>query len=621
MAGLVGIVDSRANKNALEELLERMCKIIAHEDWYQTFLHTDDSVGLGRVSLNIFNPEPQPIFSKDESLCIIMDGEIHNYEDLRQKFVLPRDALPIGNDPELLLRLYAIHGLDFVAEINGSFSFAIWDSVQHKLIVVNDRYGLRPVYYTWTDHRILYASEVKALLQDPTVRRTLDNEAVADFLTFQIVLGDRTFLADIKVLPPASVLTYQNGRLSLQQYWDIDFQEDGEKLSENAYIEHLVFLIRQAVERQMQGDHSKGVFLSGGLDSRVLLGAIDRRHFPVHTFTQGTPKCNDVRFARELAERVGSRHHSVEFKQDFLASSGGRGVWLTDGMMSCEHLNRLNILSAAREYSQVALDGLVGGAILGGDYLTKGYFAQDLDNDGFVQLVYSRFASGFPSHSHSLLFSDSYLPKVKGVSYEFIRKLADSAPAVHFANKSEYIYLKNRQRRFNFFGPIMTRSQLECRTPFYDNDIIDFAFTIPPEIRLGKRLYFKLLGRAFPDLVEVPWEFSGLPVKCSTPTRILIRRGLYKVQRELRDSVYALTSGKVILPYGRKYTDTVYWLRTHLRSWAKDILLGRRAMNRGYFKTDYIRQLLDEHTSARRDHTSRICTLITFELWHRLFID
>jgi asparagine synthase (glutamine-hydrolysing) len=621
MAGLAGIVDSRVDKNGIEKLLKRMCKIITHEDWYQTFLYADDSVGLGRVSLNIFNPEPQPIFNKDSSLCIIMDGEIYNYQELRQKFSLPKGALPIGNDPELLLHLYETCGLDFVGELNGCFAFAIWDSRQGKLIIINDRYGLRPIYYTWAPRRLLFASEVKAILQDPTIKRTIDDEAVADFIIFETIFGDKTFFTDIRILPAASVLVYQNGRLSLQSYWDFHFQENGQKLSEDAYIEQLDYLIRQAVERQMQGNYTKGVFLSGGLDSRVLLGAIDQKHFPVHTFTHGPSTCHDVRFAEMIANRVGSKHHYVAFNPDFLSSFSERGVWLTDGMMSCVHLSRLNILSLAREHSRVAFDGLGVDDMLGGDYIKKAHFTEEMDDEMVVRLLYHKWAN-FLEAAQLRLFSDSYFSKVKGLAYESIRKAAEAAPPVHFANRSEYIGLKNRQPRYAFSGPILTRSQLECRTPFYDYDLVEFLHTIPPQVKLGKHFYVKLVGRVFPDLARIPWAFSGIPVASSTPRRLFIRRGMYKAWRELRSSLYRITSGRMILPHdGRAYKDTSFWLRTHLRSWAEEILLSRLATNRGYFKTDYVRQLLDEHASGKQDHATRICTLITFELWHRQFID
>jgi len=620
MAGLAGIVDSQVDKNSIEKLLKRMCKIITHEDWYQTFLYADDSVGLGRVSLNIFNPEPQPIFNKDRSLCIIMDGELYNYQELRQKFSLPKGALPIGNDPELLLRLYETCGLDFVGELNGSFAFAIWDSRQGKLIIINDRYGLRPIYYTWAPRRLLFASEVKAILQDPTIRRTIDDEAVADFIIFETIFGDKTLFNDIRILPAASVLVYQNGRLSLQPYWDFHFLENGQKLSEDAYIEQLDYLIRQAVERQMQGNHTKGVFLSGGLDSRVLLGAIDQKHFPVHTFTHGPSTCHDVRFAEMIANRVGSRHHYVAFNPDFLSSFSERGVWLTDGMTSCEHLSRLNILSLAREHSRVAFDGLGVDDMLGGEYIKKAHFTGDMDDETVVRLLYHKWAN-FLEAAQLRLFSDSYFPKVKGLAYESIRKAAKAAPPVHFANKSEYIGLKHRQPRHAFPGPILTRSQLECRTPFYDYDLVEFLHTIPPQVKLGKHFHVKFVRKAFPDLAKIPWAFSGIPVASTTPARLFMRRGMYRVWRELRDRVYRMTSGRVILPYRREYKDHSFWLRTHLRSWTEDILLSRLTTSRGYFNTAYIRQLLDEHMSGKQDHKSRICTLITFELWHRQFID
>jgi asparagine synthase (glutamine-hydrolysing) len=619
MSGLVGVVDEHMGKEALESLLRSMNQSITHEDWYQTFLYATASVGLGRASLGIINPAPQPIFDRHKSSCIVMEGEIHNAEDLRQRFASPSQPFPIGNDPELLLHLYKVQGLDFVKEINGSFTLAIWDNARRKLIIANDRYGLRPLYYTQVGARLLFASEVKAILQDPKVERTVDDEAVADFLTFQTIMGNKTLLANVKVLPPASILVYQDGQLSLQQYWDFDFRED-DRLSEDAYIENLRFLVRQAVERRMRGSQSKGVFLSGGLDSRLLLGAIDQKHFPVHSFTQGLPGCNDVKFAKEVAECVGSVHHYTPFGPEFLPSFSERGVWLTDGMMSCEDMSRLNILASAREHSEIALDGL-GGAIIGGHYVTKGCFDETLNDEKFVDLIYGGVVRAFSDRSKQRLCTDRYLPRVKGSAYESVKKAVSLAPPVSYANRSEYIYLKNRQRRGMFFGPIMTRSQLECRTPLYDNDIVEFSYTIPPEFKLGKRLYFKFLSKSFPDLARIPYAFYGIPVMPNIPLRFFIRRGFYRVKRELRDRVYRLTSGRVILPYYREYKDTSYWLRAHLRDWVEDILMSQRTADRGYFNISYIRQLIDEHMSGEHNHRSRICTLLTFELWHRSFID
>ncbi len=624
MAGLAGILAPTANRTEISRLLTDMCALLVHKTWQTTFAYVEEPAGLARVSLNIFNPEPQPIFSDDGSKAIIMEGELYDHRRLKQRFSIPDDIGSVQNDPALILYLYRLHGLEFVRELHGSFVLAIWDKTTRQLIIINDRFGLRPLYYTVNPKHLLFASEVKALLQSPHVNRSLNYEAIGEFLTFQILLGHKTFFSNIFVLPPASVLSYHlnENKVTIDSYWDLSFQEHQANISEQLYLEQLTHLVKQAVARRMTGPYPKGIFLSGGLDSRTLLGAIEKKHYPLHTFTMGIPHSYDVKFAARIAQAKGTIHHYQEFPPDFLARFTERSVWLTDGMVSCEHTGILSLLDLTRRHCQVVYDALGAGVFLGGSYLKPELFISDMTQpEKLHKYLYHKFATAFPKNLWPIFLSEKLYNLIGDAPYQSLKIEIDKAPAEHPANKSEYVHIKTRQRRFIFFGPHNTRSQMESRTPFYDNDLIEYVYSIPPELKLNKRIYLKLIQHAFPDLARIPWSFSGLPITVTSPRRLFVQRARYKLHRMLRTELYRFSAGRLLIPYPREFTNYPFWLRTDLRNWVEDILLSQQTLDRNYFYPDQIRRLLDEHMSGQRNHTARICTLITFESWHRQFVD
>jgi asparagine synthase (glutamine-hydrolysing) len=622
MAALAGVVDERAESAALKRLVERMCAVVSHRPGQAVVVSAREQSALGRVCPEHSDPECQMAFSRDGSLSLVIEGELYDREDLQDRLGGEGDpCLQRLNDAAFILALFERHGTDFVDRLNGSFCFAVWDARNRSATLVNDRYGLRPLFYSNQGGRFSFCTEVKGILQDPAFRRRVDERSVADFFSFQLITGDRTLLEDVTLLPNASVLTWKGGRVSIRRYWDIDFREGERKLTESEYVERLGFLVRQAVQRRCRDDCTKGVFLSGGLDSRIVLDALATTVPAVHSFTTGMSDAHDVRFARQLARAKGSTHHYEELTPAFLPAFAEKATWLSDGMCSCEHTTILSLLETAKKHCTVVFDGLASDALIGGLYVRKEMLGDGQRDGHFVESVYGRMARVFPEDEWRDIFVDDYYERVKGAAMESIREVARDAPAERAANQNDYVYFKTRQRRFIFFGPIMTRTQLECRTPYYDNDLVDFAYRIPASMKLGKRLHVRMVRECFPGVATVPWSFSGLPVVSSTPTRLLARRALYRGERELRDLLYRVSGGRVLLPYRRDFKDVALWLRTTCADWARDLILGSRLTERGYFRRTSVRELVDAHMSAKTDHTHRLCTLITFELWNRMFID
>ena len=620
MPGILGLCDFRRDNEELGKLLDRMSDSLRHETWYHTDRYVSAPLAMGRVSLGLLNPEPQPIFSKDRTRCIVLDGELYNYDSLKAQLRAEGHRFSLENDVEFLLHWYEARGIEGLRELNGSFVLAIWDSRTQTVTLAGDRYGLRPLYYVQRTDCLLFASEVKALLADPLLTREIDHHAVADFFAFELLLGDKTFFSEIRVLPPASALTFGQQTWSIKRYWDFQFCEEPTPIDEQATVIRLDDLLQSAVSHCISDKLTTGVFLSGGLDSRTLLGAIARQSLPVQTFTMGREGSYDMRFAQQIAETVGTEHHTLTLCPEAQTELIERGVWLTDGMMNCIHMSILNLLPLTRNFVDVVIDGIGGDGMLGGHYLSSSFF--DATNDEELsQALFARFNTAIPPSLMSGLLSDHFFAQIKDLAYESMREEVRQAPPKRLVNKSLYVYMRNRQRRFISFGPIMTRSQLESRAPFYDNDLIEFIYSLPAEIRDNHKLHWLLLTRHYPELAAIPWEFTGLPISVSTPTVSLAPRAWFRLWREVNKILLRMSKGHLSLSNPRDLVDYASWWRTVLKDWATKLILNPRALERGYVNPDAVRSLVAQHINGYRDHTSRLGILVTFELWHRMFVD
>jgi asparagine synthase (glutamine-hydrolysing) len=616
MPRIAGVIGTEAKA---EVLLKRMYNSIKHEDWYLIDEYSSSPFNIARVHLGIINPEPQPIFSEDKRLCIVMDGEIYDYEGEKERLKAKGHKFQVDNDPEFCLHLYEEYGEDFVKKLNGSFSLVIWDEKNQKLLIANDRYGSRPLYYAHTNGKLLFASEVKAILQDETFEKEINPEAVAEFFAFEYIVKNKTFFKGINLLPPASIFTYKNEQFSIKQYWDFEFVEEYDK-TEDYYVEKLVSAFKKAVERRMVGNHRFGVSLSGGLDSRTILGAIDKKYFPVHTFTFGVPGCDEVKIAKKVAKERGTIHKFIGLKPDFFAYFAEKGVWVTDGMVSIYHFHGIGTLDKTKKDADIIFHGLGGDNFLGGLWLNDRTLKI---NDTGLPLteLYKKLNILFSEGDMQYLFSKTYYPEIDGLAFKSLKRVLKGTKAKHSGNINDYFIFKNRITRFLILTATCTpRLQFEDRTPFTDNDFVDVALTIPPELRLNHRIYIKFLKQLSPDLAKIPYEKTGIradaPITLSKFT-IFLKTLIDNSKRKLRSK----TKGLISIPIKSGYPDYNEWMRNELREFVEKILLDERTLSRGYFNREYILRMIEEHMSRKKDYSRQLSALITFELWHRLFVD
>ena len=596
----------------MRRLLDSMLQSLKAETWYQLSGQVLDSVAMGRVSLEILNPGPQPIYNEDGSLCVMLDGEVYNpqYQSQRQDLIRRGHVLQTESDAELLLHLYEDCGENFVQGINGTFNAVLWDGPQRKLVIANDCFGSRPLYYS-TQARFCFATEIKALLQQSDFERKVNEEAAIEFFALRHILGDKTLFADIRILPPATVLTYQDEQVTLASHWMPAFEQEPGTLQEHA--ERLVVLLRQAVDRCMSREQSVGLLLSGGLDSRLLVGLVDRRHFPINTFTRGVPGCDDARLAQMVADRVGAQHHFMETAPDFLIHRARRGVWLTDGLMTCTDFYELSTIEQLKQHVNVVCFGIPAGP-LGGLGLSPALF--DLDDGQLASRIYSMRTS-FSDSWQSALFSDHFYRNIKGVVLRNLQQLLHDMPSTPSHIKAQLYFLRCYGPRSALHGPVLTRNMVETVFPFADADLLDYTCRVPGRFRMNRVMEIEMFKRACPELAEIPWQFSGLPVSTSTPKRVRFQRALYRARKELSWK----THGLFPLPERREQVNWPHWFRTVLRPWLEDILLSERTLARDYFRRDGVRQLVQEHMTGQCDRSVVFGRLLTFELWNRLFVD
>lgn len=611
MPGIIGIVSVQNENSSVEKLLSKMCQAIKHEEWYKIDTHISKSAGLCRVHLGVFNPEPQPIFNEDKTLCILMDGEIYDCENLKQELINKGHKFSIRNDPELILHLYEEYGKDLVYKLNGSFTLVIWNEKLKKVIIINDRYGSRPLYYTVHNSNLLIGSEVKAILQDETFEKKVDERSVADFFSFGFILGNKTFFKGIELLPPASIMTYNAGQVSIEQYWDFNFSEEYKDYPEEYYVEKLSKLILQAVERQVSGKCRIGIPLSGGLDSRTIVGSIQKKHYPIYTFTFGKKNCHDGKFARMMANELGTVHQFFEFEPDDLVSYAEKTVYLTDGMKNCIHSHIYNIMDGIDQTVDVILDGVQG--IKLGTPDPRLYKASD---DTILLFLLN------PLENIELFFSKSFYNNIKQYLTHFMNDIQRNS-SIHLSlNRFSYFQLLQRKRRFSFYGPVILRSKVETRFPFYDNDIMDFILTVPPNLRLNEKIYLKSIIKLFPHLSTIPWQKTGLPPTASK-LHVRIHGKMEGLKRILNYLAQKTTGIKQVFKDDRDYQDYNNWMRYNkkLREYIYNILLDERTQRRPYFNQEYINGILDQHMNGNKNHSELIGRLLTFELWNRQFID
>jgi asparagine synthase (glutamine-hydrolysing) len=618
MSGIVGYL-APGSRQEVEIVARRMSERMRHRPWIQTQVEAeDDGVAFGRINIGILNRAPQPARSPDGQICLWLCGELYHQAQLRAELVRAGRLRLQAEDAELALAIFLRDGGSGLTRLDGAFLAAVWDGRNRQLTLVNDRFGLYPHYYTKLPRGFAFAPELKGLLAIDGVSRQLDACALAEYVRFQQHLGEKTWFDSIRLLPAASRVCYEpdRDRLDMTTYWDWDTIELQPSIAFEEAVEEASRLFQRAIDAMVTPPLRTGVFLSGGLDGRAILGFLEGQD-QATTITFGTQECRDVVYAAELARRAGSTHHWFPLRDGrWVREHASLHLALTEGMHSWIHAHGMNTLGRARELIDVNLCGWDGGTTLGGyldDYVSDRLYRHAPSELDLTQRLYDAFCQrltwpGLTEAEEATLFGPNFR-HLRGLAFDSFR--AELARTSHYApdRRADWFYIRQRVLRSTVNMVVFTRSAIEVRCPFFDYDFLTFLYSLPEQIRATPALQRAVITRRAPHLARVP---------CDRDDRLphanpLIRQPHAAIQR-----VKAVVNRRIapIFPTRpRLYADYEQYLRADLRAWAESILFAPRTESRGLFDSSTVQALWNRHLSGTELWTiGKIAPLMTIEL-------
>ncbi len=622
MCGIAGIADV-AGRVADEALLRAMTSVQAHRGPDGEAVVCRGPVGLGhrRLAIIDLNTGDQPMANEDGSIWIVFNGEIYNFHELRRELEARGARFRTVSDTEVILKAYEADGPACVERLRGMFAFAILDERRRRLLLARDRAGIKPLVYAWDGRRLLFGSEIKAILQDPHVDRDLDQEALGDYLTYHYVPAPRTIFRAVRKLPPAStlLLPLDGGEPVVSEYWRLRFAPDPH-VTESEWIERLRTHLADAVRSHMVSDVPIGAFLSGGVDSSTVVALMAQASAaPIRTFSIGFDEADfdELRFARQVATRYGTDHYELVVKPSALEILPKLAWHFDEPFADSSAIPTYYVAKITREHVTVALSGD------GGDENFAGYrryaravgLHERLDRGAAALLrrlfraAASALPVGAPGQAYAGLLGagpiDRYRRLVAYQRRETLRRLLSddlAALARSAASADTFARLAARSGAPDYVtalqyidvytylpGDILTKVDLtsmavslESRVPLLDHKLMEFVATIPSSLKLRNGTGKYLLKRA---------------MATSLPVEILTRRKM---------------------GFG---VPLAAWFRSELRDMTRDVLLSPAARQRGLFRIKEVETLLKTHDAGRRDCSARLWALVCFELWMRQWAD
>jgi len=536
IAGFVGLDD--------DVLLHRMIEVLHHRGPDDTGFFSDKGVGLANARLSIIDIEGghQPISNEDGSVHVTYNGEIYNYRHLREELQRFGHSFKTQSDTEVIVHGYEQYGETFLTKLNGMFAIALWDSAKRKLILARDRMGIKPLYYAVKGKSLLFGSEMKAILQAP-IERAVDRQALYTILNLSYNPGERTLLEGIRKLPPSSYLVFQNGSRSVHTYWTIPPVDSTQ--SETQALEKLESILEESIGAQMVADVPVGCFLSGGLDTSVLVAYASKvSHDPLKTFCMGFgEETDEFRDAKVIAEKFGTDHHELKVDSSQAMKLYPKMIWHMEAPKY--NLYPWFVCELVRKHVKVCLSGNGGDEVFGGYYqrYRNALRIQELAANPFADLIRSASASLQSLPTNLSLQNRFRVLRVLGnevteylilagtLPDPFNRKLFKSAGSAeeiqsHYAPFFERVDLlqglMNAELRTKLVDDLLSvddtmsmANSLELRVPLIDNRIVDLMATVPWQMKYapgthGKLLLRKVISKILPEktLQKPKWGFS-----------------------------------------------------------------------------------------------------------------
>jgi asparagine synthase (glutamine-hydrolysing) len=625
MCGICGLVYHDPQRRVESATVERMCRSIVHRGPDDRGVHVSGHLGIGIQRLKVIDLESghQPMTNEDESVWIVFNGEIYNYRSLREQLKAKGHVFRTRSDTESIIHAYEEYGQDCLGLLNGMFGLAIWDARRKTLLLARDRLGIKPLYYYRDSEKLVFGSELKAILQAPGIETTIDLAALNNYLTFEYIPGPRSIFQRVRKLEPGCTLVWDGRSLVERSYWRLPVKPAVRQDPPTVFRE----LMTDAVRSRMVADVPLGAFLSGGIDSSIVVALMARlQEEPVKTFSIGFKESsyNELEYARAVARQYGTEHHEYTIEADALELTEKLIDHFDEPFGDFSIFPTYLVSKMARRDVTVALTGDGGDELFGGydtylaqrfdrrfyhwwpGLLKRGLFEPVADRlaprqakKGLVN-IFKRFVQGarLPadlSHARWMIFltererarllSPDVRRELADVDpYDFLRRHAAEAGEVDELSRSGYVDVKSY-----LVDDILVKVDrmsmavsLEVRVPFLDHRMAEFSFSLPPDLKIDG------------------WQ-----------RKALLRRSMSEM---LPEAIRRRDKQGFSIPIKN-------WIRGELRPMMTDLLAPGRLRRKGYFNADTVSRLVDEHLRGVENHSHKLWALMVFESWHQAYVE
>ena len=554
--------------------------------------------------------------NEDGRINVFVYGKIYGYaKELEMLKIKGHRFQDDENVAEFICHAYEEYGEDAFRDLNGSFCLVISNMNGHEVFIVTDMFGTRPIYYAFQNGELIFSSHSRAILRYPSFPKELNEKTLVKFLMFGKIgiLGDETWFKGIKLMPPASILKFDGVNLIIKKYWDLEYLANPRDKKE--IVGDLLKALKKAVNIRVEDLNGVSVLLSGGLDSRSVLGAIDKKQLnKITAVTFGVSKCDDITIAKNVTRELCVKHLVIEYTPDELAEFAKDVVTLTDGQDTVNVSYIPFVANLIKERGiRYHLQGYMFDLLLGGSFLSKEFFRIKSYSE-FLQALERKYSLFQPSELKKLLAEklQKYVPSAR----KELAKLAYEAKGDSFPNKADYFAINTRVRRYTLMGSVLFREFIEELLPTVDNDVIKIISQIPPRLRFNYFVYREFLLTLNRELAKIPYQKTHLPP--IIPTRLWCLSFVVQLLKQMIDRI---SMGKI------RYTHTYFNFNEILRTspaWIK--LLKETLMNKnsliyrlGYLNKSYVSILINEHLVGRKDNGEKLAFLISLELFLQSF--
>lgn len=628
MCGIAGIAFSEKSRRKIDDsVLRRMRDRLHHRGPDEAGIFVSENIGLAHRRLSIVDVSAgsQPMTNENDSLQIVYNGEIYNHADFRDELIEKGHVYKTFCDTETILHLYEEHGASCVEFLRGMFAFALWDSTKKELLLARDRLGVKPLYYVSDENgSLFFASEIKALLEAGAVKSEINFAALPDQMANHGTTSEETLFKNVKRLLPGHFLIWKNGEIRIKKFWDVSLEPKIAVKNERELVQEWRSLFRKSVELRLMADVPLGMFLSGGIDSSAIAAEMATLvKEPIKTFSVAfrEREANELEYARLVSRKFKTDHHEITVSPQEFFDVLPRLVWHEDepiGFLASVPLYFVSKL--AQQHVKVVLTGEGSDELLGG----YGRYRKTLLNLAFgenyeslaprslrsvvqsgigtlpfsVKNKLSRTFLNLPSDLENLYFDNfAVFPRKmqeRLLSEETKARIFETNP---YSNLQNYLLetdaaslldkLLYADTKTYLHELLMKQDQMsmaasiESRVPFLDHKLVEFTARLPEKFKIRGKTTKWILREAMQGVL---------------PAEILTRKKM-----------------GFPVPFGN-------WLRGEFRSIVDEYVLSERALNRGIFDADFIREIVAQH-NAGENHDERMWFLINFEIWQRQFIE